>query len=138
MKKSKVSPKQQLLRNFAFAVLLLQRSSFPRKSCYDSRFLHLHQFLSGNFLACSLIWTFTSQSGCSPPSSCPAWSSDAMFHFRLRSSSKHFVFSALVCFSAFQVLIYNLHFMTSQLFTEFIYMQSGTFSLFYEGSSLLK
>lgn len=41
--------------------------SFPRKSCCDSRFLHLHQFLSGNFLACSLIWTLTSQSGCTPP-----------------------------------------------------------------------
>lgn len=41
--------------------------SFPRKSCCDSRFLHLHQFLSGNFLVCSLIWTFTSCFSCSPP-----------------------------------------------------------------------
>lgn len=58
--------------------------SFPRKSCCDSRFLHLHQFLSGNFLACSLIWTFTSQSSCSPPCFHPAWSSHTMPLFRLQ------------------------------------------------------
>lgn len=78
--------------NYWEALLLLDFSwkcfSFPRKSCYDSRFLYLHQFLSDNFLACSLIWTFTSQSSCSlclPP----ARSTDAMLHFRLRYSSAH-------------------------------------------------
>lgn len=42
-------------------------SNFSRKSCCDSKFLYLHQFLSGYFLACSLIWTFTSHSSSSPP-----------------------------------------------------------------------
>lgn len=44
---------------------------FPRKWCRDSRFLPWHQFLSAHFLACSLIWTFTSRSGCSPPPCLP-------------------------------------------------------------------
>lgn len=60
--------------------------NFPRKSCCDSRFLHLHQFLSGNFLARSLIWTFTSQSSCSPPCFHPAWSSHIVPLFRLQYS----------------------------------------------------
>lgn len=60
---------------------------FPRKWCYDSRFLHLHQFLSGNFLASQpymdfhiTVWLLSSL-----PSS-GVLLSHAMLHFRLRKS----------------------------------------------------
>lgn len=102
-----------------------QSLGFPRKSCCDSRFLHLHQFLSGNFLACSLIWTFTSRSSVLSSLLPPACLSEARLSLRLHfSMATSLGFAPDTCLPASKVLNYIHYLRGTFTYNSFKYAQA--------------